>query len=145
MTDVSRLFSQIGLVDCNKLTHTLQGSIWKGYRSSREEGAENKPVAIKITNKLLHQYSISIANDKIYRVNEDILVEQSILKFITQNEQCPKSIVKFNQFLITDTDYYLIMEDGGPSSLFDFLQIGHKLIKADKIEISHWKLVTKKK
>jgi serine/threonine protein kinase len=138
---VSRVLTQIGLVDCTKITDTLQGSIWRAWNDSHDEGVSNKPAAIKITNQQLHKHSISIANDKIYHVNEDILLEQSILRYLTQ-QNCPKSIVKFHQFFKTDTDYYLVMEDGG-SDLWYFLKIAHKLIKAGKIELNHWKHVCK--
>eukprot|EP01083_Nonionella_stella_P224135 798113_1 len=133
---IIRVFKKVGFVTPTKMIDSLQGSIWRA--TSKNEPIQHS--VIKITDQYLHENQLSIINHQQYRVAEDILVEQSILKFLTQNEQCPKSIVKFQRFFKTNTDYYLVMEDGGPSSLFDFVMKAHKLILANKIEISHWQL-----
>eukprot|EP00483_Globobulimina_turgida_P001546 UN01548 len=95
---------------------------------------------IKITNQFLHKHSMSVVGNKVYSVSEDIFLEQSILKYLQQQENYPKSIVKCQQFFRTDTSYYLVMSDGG-NSLFVFMQKAHQLIRAGKIELSHWKNV----
>merc|ERR1712154_480879 len=83
-----------------------------------------------------------MVDGKTYEVNEDVLMEASILRYLTQSKACPNSIVKYRQFLKTETDYLLFMEDGG-TNLFDFMHNAHKLILDGKIHIRHWQKVVK--
>eukprot|EP01083_Nonionella_stella_P089301 249145_1 len=135
---VTRVLQKVGLVSATKLTNSLQGSIW---RAASKDGGDKFSVT-KVTSQYLHEKSMSVVDNQAYAVNEDILLEQSILKFLTQNTNCPKSIVRFERFFKTNTDYYLVMEDGG-TSLFDFIMKAHKLIAEKKIEASHWKEVSR--
>eukprot|EP01083_Nonionella_stella_P166948 559778_1 len=124
-----------------KITDTLQGSIWRVYKTASEPG-ESTNFVIKITNKCLHKYSIGIVGNSTYSVSEDILAEQCILKYLTLQNQCPKSIVKFHRFCKTSSDYFLIMEDGG-TCLFDFVREAHDLLRGKKLAMSEWhKVVT---
>eukprot|EP01083_Nonionella_stella_P089302 249146_1 len=134
---VSRVLRKVGLVSATKLTNTIQGSIWRASSSD----ARDKTSVTKVTSRYLHDKSISVVNNTTYAVNEDILLEQSILKFLTQNQNCPKSIVQFEYFFKTNSDYYLVMEDGGVP-LFDFIMKAHKLIAQNKITFAHWKKVS---
>eukprot|EP01083_Nonionella_stella_P076313 207901_1 len=136
--EVAHVLRNVGLVSSTKLTDSIQGSIW---RSRSGDGPSPTPFVTKVTRRHLHENSISVMNDTVYTVEEDILLEQSILKFLTQNTDCPQSIVRFQSFFKTKSDYYLVMEDGG-ESLFDFIEQAHKLIAAKTITLSHWKEVS---
>lgn len=46
--------------------------------------------------------------------------------------------LKFVYTFYSKTDFYLIEEDGG-SGLFYFVKKAHELIKAGRIDLSHWK------
>eukprot|EP01084_Bolivina_argentea_P027752 51553_1 len=126
---------QIGFDRSTKITDTLQGSI---YRASNSQNN----VVCKITNINLHNESAALVDGKIFKCNENIQLESSILKYLTQHKDCPPSIVKFISFSQSATDYIMIMENGG-SALFDFITKSHNLIQSGKIEISHWKKVCK--
>merc|ERR1712228_158989 len=78
----------------------------------------------------------------LYKVPENILKEQCILKYLTQHKKCPNSIAKFERFFRTRSSYYLQMEDGGVS-LFNFVQKAHRSIKAGEIELSEWHKVVR--
>eukprot|EP01084_Bolivina_argentea_P179734 310554_1 len=128
---IHRIFKKIGFTNAKKITDTLQGSIWRVYKTASEPG-ESTNFVIKITNKCLHKYSIGIVGNSTYSVSEDILAEQCILKYLTLQNQCPKSIVKFHRFCKTSSDYFLIMEDGG-TCLFDFVREAHDLLRGKKL------------
>eukprot|EP01083_Nonionella_stella_P070198 187720_1 len=89
---------------------------------------------------MLCTHSQGVVNGQVYSIKEDIILEQSILKYLTQDIRCPKSIVKWHQFFKTETDLYFVMEDAG-HSLFDFVTQAHALVKARKIDIRHWQRV----
>ena len=50
---------------------------------------------VKVTDKELHSKSKVIINGVEYRVSENIILEMNIQKYLTDNEQCPDSIVKY--------------------------------------------------
>lgn len=75
----------------NKTKPTLQkGTIWRSLKHST-----NKNVVIKITNIKLHSKSSIIIDGVQYKVNENILMEKAILKYLSKDKQCPKSMVKY--------------------------------------------------
>jgi len=122
----------IGYNNATKLENTLQGTVWKAKQPST-----NKDIVIKITKKDLHKKSAAVQNGRLCAIEENIKSETVILRHLTSNPKCPKSIVKFIDFFKTDKDYRLIMEDGG-EPLFEFVQTVHEHIKKDEIEISDW-------
>eukprot|EP01084_Bolivina_argentea_P299873 516945_1 len=138
--EVAHVLRNVGLVSSTKLTDSIQGSIWRSQ--STDGPATATPFVTKVTHRFWHENSISVTDGAVYTVKEDILLEQSILKLLTQNTDCPQSIVRFQSFFKTKSDYYLVMEDGG-GSLFDFIKQAHKLIAAKTITSAHWKQVTK--
>eukprot|EP01083_Nonionella_stella_P291748 992490_1 len=95
-----------GFSNVSKITSTLQGTIWSATTYDLQS------VVIKTTSKYLHDKSMSSINGQTSHVQEDILLEQSILKYVTQQQDCPKSIVKFQDFFQTNCDYYMVMEHG---------------------------------
>eukprot|EP01083_Nonionella_stella_P085173 236035_1 len=126
---------RVGFDHCSKISDSLQGSVWRATRTSPK--GETKRFVIKATSQFLYTHSQGIVNGKSYAIKEDILLEQSILKYLTQDDDCPASIVQWHQFFKSDTDLFLVMEDAG-SSLFDFVQKAHNLIRTKKIDIAHW-------
>mmetsp|Transcript_61725 Transcript_61725/g.55717 ORF Transcript_61725/g.55717 Transcript_61725/m.55717 type:complete len:390 (-) Transcript_61725:396-1565(-) len=113
--------------------------------SYKQASASTSPstTVIKVTNKYLHQKGIGVINDTIYHVQEDILKEGKILNILTSPQNAPKTIVKYHSFFKSKHDYFLEMEDGGTTSLFDFCVKVHQLIQKGHIEISEWHRVVK--
>eukprot|EP01084_Bolivina_argentea_P128248 226725_1 len=125
-----------------KIADTLQGSIWRASTTTNHT-TNASTVVVKVTKKEQHKNSIAICENKVYHnVKENILLEQSILKYLTQLQDCPESIAKFVSFFKTKNEFCLVMEDGG-SSLFEFVASAHNLIKSKRIEVSHWIQVVK--
>eukprot|EP01083_Nonionella_stella_P015107 42269_1 len=127
----------IQLLNPIKISDTLQGSIW------RASTTDNSTVVVKVTDRSQYTNSTATFNNKVYHnIKEDIVLEQSILKHLTQREDCPESLTKFIAFFETDDLYLFIQQDGG-YSLFDFVRNAHKLIRTGTINISHWHAVIK--
>eukprot|EP01084_Bolivina_argentea_P037929 70134_1 len=127
----------IQLLNPIKIVDTLQGSIWRASTN------DNHTVVVKIVNRSLHASSTAIFKNKVYHnINENIESEQTILKYLSQHDDCPESIPKFISFSETDDLLLLIQHDGG-SSLFDFVVHAHKMIEAGTIDINHWQAVVK--
>lgn len=98
------------------------GSIWRSI-----EKRSNRRVVIKVTSRQLHSKSMMILNGKKCNILENILKEKKILKLLTRNknkDRAPicKGIIKYIDCYKTNSNYYLIMEDGG-QSLFDVCSI----------------------
>eukprot|EP01083_Nonionella_stella_P040095 109017_1 len=135
------ILQKIGFTHPQQITDTLQGSIYRAYLP--HNGKRGKTVVIKVTDRYLHKHSVSRCIDGgVYKVNEDIVLEQSIVKYLTECDDCPDTFAKFIRFFQTNTDYFYVMEDGG-QSMYHFVIKAHRLIKAGKIELSHWKKVVK--
>merc|ERR1719464_182705 len=109
------------------ISSTLQGSIYKTSNNS----------VVKITNRCLHKHSLGIVNNRIHNLKENILREATILKCLTMQRNAPKSIIKYRNFLACETNYYLVLEDGG-HSLFDFVTRAHHLISIGHLDIVEW-------
>jgi len=124
----------MGYVDCVKLANTLQGTIWSGKQQSL---LSKQNVVIKITDRQLHSKSTAIVNGLYHITHEDIKSETDILKYLTSDEKCPTSIVKYVDFIQSDAHYYLVMENGG-HSLLEFVQKAHPYITDGQIEIHEW-------
>ena len=96
-----------------------------------------KHVVIKVTNKALHFNKIVIKNGVKIGVEENILLEKSILKYLTKDKKCPNSIVKYHSSFQSNINFYLVMQDGG-TSLFEFVFNAHKFIQAKKLSVKQW-------
>eukprot|EP01083_Nonionella_stella_P304480 1058364_1 len=134
--DLCTTFEKIGLMNATKITDTLQGCIYRGSNENEQS------VVMKVTDQYLHAQSSAMVDGHTYHCAENVLVEQSILKYLTLCKDCPDSIVQFLLFFQTDREYVMVMEDGG-CSLFSFIKKAHQLIESGKIEISHWKEVVR--
>eukprot|EP01083_Nonionella_stella_P074428 201905_1 len=134
--ELSTGFRKIGIKKATKITDTLQGSIWRA--SIKLHGSSvSENLVIKVTDHNQHANAICVVDQKEYHCQEDIVLEQSILKYLTECSECPSSIVKFRRFYKTTGHFYLLMEDGG-LSLFDFVKNAHKVIDAKKLSIREW-------
>ena len=84
------------------LSNQYLGSIWKA------EDKSPKQAVIKVTNQELYKKSAAVIQGRSYTVEEDIYIEQNILKFVTQRKECPKSIVRFVRFFKVCTCIYFV-------------------------------------
>ena len=54
---------------------------------------------IKVTSKYLHKHSISAEKgNKTYIINENIVREQEVLRYLSTQQNVPNSIVKYHNF-----------------------------------------------
>lgn len=131
------ILSKRGYLKSTKMVDTLQGTIWRAIQKS-----SNTPVVIKITSKELTSESTVIINGQKYEISENIVSEKNILKYLSNDEKCPKSIAKYIDFMKSNVNFYLIMEDGG-NSLFEFNIKVHEYIECGKIDIKEWHKLVK--
>lgn len=134
---IKSAFKQTGFGQFEKISKTLQGSIWRCMHIST-----NINMVIKVTERKLHSQSVIVCDGKKYSIHEDIVKEKNILKYLSVDKNAPNSIVKYVAFFKTNTNYFLVMNDAG-YSLFDFMAKAHKLIEAGKINIFEWHKVLK--
>eukprot|EP00483_Globobulimina_turgida_P007858 UN07873 len=138
--NILAVLEQAGYSSNKKLTDTLQGSIWSSLTRKRQ-----KPVIIKITSRKLHAESMIIYDGKKYNVDENIIKEKEILKYLTKDTHNPaehKNIVGYYDFFKSNTNYYFVMEYGG-HMLFDFVVRVHRYIESNKLSISEWQKFVK--
>ena len=76
---LKRLLHNSGYINPIKLADSLQGSIWRAINKSMD-----RTVVIKVTKKNLHQNGIVIINGIRIDVEENIIKETSILKYLTE-------------------------------------------------------------
>eukprot|EP01084_Bolivina_argentea_P229812 387785_1 len=135
---IESVLNKAGFVNVSKISNTLQGGIWEGKKFTEKE-----TIIIKVTNKFLHKHSLSIETcNKTYIIDENILQEMKILKYLTKQNDTPKSIIKYKDFFKSHYNYYLVLSHGG-SSMFQFVVKAHKLISIGKIDISEWHKIIK--
>lgn len=79
-----------GYTQIKPLATTLQGIIWKAHDESTRSS-----VVIKEANKELHQSACAMIDNRTYSVDENILDELAILKYLSGDAKCPPSMVKF--------------------------------------------------
>eukprot|EP01084_Bolivina_argentea_P193280 331630_1 len=113
------------------MTDTLQGSVFM---------TDN--VVIKRTSKYLHNLGITIQKSKQYKVSENIIKEYVILSHINSSVNCPSQITKVIDFIETEYNYYLVMENAG-KDFFDFVSMAHKLINDHTLKIKEWRKFVK--
>eukprot|EP01083_Nonionella_stella_P080408 220997_1 len=134
--EILPVFKQINLHKPVKITDTLQGSVWRAFTP------DNNPLIVKITDRTLHERQRAIIDNEEYKVNENILAEQRILKHLSQQPDCLHSIVQYKGFIKTSHYYWLLMEDGG-GSLIALVQKAHRSIRSGHLGINEWKKVQK--
>eukprot|EP01084_Bolivina_argentea_P080926 146556_1 len=126
-----------GYIFKTKICSTLQGEIWQCIQQNT-----NKKVVIKKTDLNLHQNGIIYLNGQEIKVQENILTEKSILKYLSDDIKCPKSIVKYIDSFKSNRYYYMVEEYGG-TRLFDFIVNVHHFISMGRLAISEWHRVCK--
>ena len=135
---ISVILEEYGLSDCKKITDSLQGSVW----SCKNQQDDDKKYVIKVTNRELHKRSSIKLGDKEFKIQENIKKEAKILKYVSLDNQCPDTIIKYVDFFKSTRNYYLVMENGG-YSLFDFVVKAHNLILIGKLDIKEWQKCVK--
>ena len=129
------VLEQAGYNDSLKITDTLQGSIWSSHNQET-----NESVIIKVTSRKLHKESMIIYDGKKYNVEENIIKEKEIIKYLTKKPDKKlnnKNIVSYRDFFKSNSNYYFVMENGG-HMLFDFVVRVHRYIESDKLDINEW-------
>lgn len=91
---------------------------------------------IKVARKALHNTSMAVINGMQVGVQEDIIKETAILRYLTSNKP-PKTLAKFEHFFSDKSNYYLVMEDGG-SCFFDFVKKCHEFIHNGRLSMVEW-------
>lgn len=141
--------NQHGYKKIRKISDTLQGDIWEyQYISpsiSNSNQSEPVHVAIKRTDKYLYHQNIAIQNDFNFIVSEDIIKESKILKYLTlDNQPIGDCIVKYIDFIESETDYYLIQElVTFQYTLTEFVQIAHQYIENGQLDIKSYQKIVK--
>jgi len=92
----------------------------------------------KAINQSLHNDSVALLRDKRrIVVQENVLSEATILKYLTNQRNAPCSIVKLMGIYQCEKYYYLILEDAG-HDLFKFVKRAHSFIKKGYLDIPQW-------
>eukprot|EP00485_Elphidium_margaritaceum_P005635 CAMPEP_0202685690 /NCGR_PEP_ID=MMETSP1385-20130828/1521_1 /ASSEMBLY_ACC=CAM_ASM_000861 /TAXON_ID=933848 /ORGANISM="Elphidium margaritaceum" /LENGTH=297 /DNA_ID=CAMNT_0049340113 /DNA_START=62 /DNA_END=952 /DNA_ORIENTATION=+ len=132
---IKNVLRKSGLGKAKPIAASLQGSIWTA------KGDNGEQYIVKVTNKHLHQHSVAEIDGAHYAIQENIKLEAQILSHLTaavgEEQQDPHHIVKFVDFFQSQSNYYLVMENGG-SPLFEFVVKAHQLIAVQKLEIREW-------
>mmetsp|Transcript_28927 Transcript_28927/g.45827 ORF Transcript_28927/g.45827 Transcript_28927/m.45827 type:complete len:442 (+) Transcript_28927:166-1491(+) len=126
----------------NYFAKTLQGSIWRG--TSRN--CFNQNIVIKVADKSLHAARKSIINETAVHVDEDIVSEAHILRYLTMHGMqhgLQQYMACYVDFFEDAHNYLLVMQDAG-SSLFSFVLEAHKYIRAGSLSVSEWQKVCKR-
>mmetsp|Transcript_69493 Transcript_69493/g.62338 ORF Transcript_69493/g.62338 Transcript_69493/m.62338 type:complete len:375 (+) Transcript_69493:101-1225(+) len=127
----------------DKITKTLQGSIWKGCFKKRQfTTTTSRDIVIKCTSRALHASKSTILNGEEINIEEDVVKEMEILRNLTVNG-LTKYIVSYIDFFYDDFNYFLIMENGGASNMFDFVVKSHSFILNGSLSIIEWQNVCK--
>ena len=79
---------------------------------------------------------MALINGDEYKIQENIIEETSILKYLSNNN-APNGLAKFIDSFDDDQNYFLVMEHGG-DGLFEFVMKAHKLINQGLLSIAEW-------
>eukprot|EP01083_Nonionella_stella_P050238 133694_1 len=108
------LFANKGYKIIKTLSNTLQGQLYKAQvvkPSKSPHPAPRKYVAIKRTDKHLHNRQITVEDGTSLCVSENIIKEAHILKYLTiANAPIGDYITRFIDFFESHSSYYLVME-----------------------------------
>eukprot|EP01083_Nonionella_stella_P070734 189395_1 len=118
-----------GHIDLKKLSEALQGTIWE----TSKNGSSN---IIKVTDKSLHDKHITYVDDTEITIQENIINESRILKYLTTNDP-PPTLVQFIDFFYDTRNYFLVMQHGG-HSFFEFVKKCHQYIEHELLDITQW-------
>jgi len=138
INDIQTTLIKKGYIISNKISNTLQGSIFVGTKLGT-----NKKVAIKIASIKLHSNGITLdGQNEIIKIKENIVKEMKIIRYL-QTKKPPKGFLKYIDFFNDDKNYYFIMDYGG-EPFWEYIMKNIKLIKQNKLDINKWKIHVKK-
>ena len=124
-----------------KIAVTLQGYIYKGRKADDICGTFGD-VVIKTANKTLYKQGITIQHGHRIKINEDIVKECTIMKYLTlkyyKNNNKPKGFTKLIDCYNDKKNIYSVQEFGG-KNFFDYVSKKHKLIKTNKLSLNAWR------
>eukprot|EP01083_Nonionella_stella_P030363 83234_1 len=126
---IEQSLSSKGYTPIKKVANALQGSVWETCKN------ETKYI-VKVAAKSLHKEGITYINHQKIAIEEDIIKETEIIKYLTRHDP-PSSFTKFIDFFDDTQYYYLVMEHGG-HNLFDFVRKCHEYIAKDALDLSEW-------
>jgi len=128
------LYDKTGYKVTTKIASTLQGSIYKAINSSKNE------CIVKRTSVRLHNKGVGRVNGKLYKINENIVNEASIMKYLNfkKPKGSRKCMVQFIDFYCDGKNCFLLMEYGGKSMVDHVIEFHHK-IDEGKIKLKIWK------
>merc|ERR1719242_885558 len=130
-------------LDDKPLAKTLQGSIWCGENTKVCAGDFNRRVVVKMTSKSLHSSHSTVLKGKVVRIEEDIVQEMSILKYLTHHgaqlgPHFMSHMASFVDFFSDDANYFMVQTHGG-TSMFNFVLKAHECIAAGKLAVAEWR------
>eukprot|EP01083_Nonionella_stella_P140642 431702_1 len=137
--DETMILAQHGYINARVERDTLQGQLLSA--KSIKSGCN---VAIKRTEKRLHNKRISVQDGVNIVVEENITKEALILRHLTVNNQSSNDyIVRFIEFFESEDAFYLVMEHAGNTNLATFSQKAHALIAQNQMRHKYWKKIVK--
>ena len=96
---------------------------------------------MKVTSRKLHHHGLILVDGQKYTVQEDILKEKDILKYLTAQSTPTNGghrVVKYLDFFKSNSNFYFVMEHGG-HMLFDFVIRVHRYIESGKLDVNEWR------
>eukprot|EP01084_Bolivina_argentea_P042043 77588_1 len=130
--DVKKVLRGHGYRSLSKIASTLQGEIYKATHTKHQH------VVIKVTDKKLHAKSIAVVDGQEISIQENIVDEIRILRWLTHHD-APSSMTRFIDYFHDEENIFLVMEDGG-MDFFKFVAECHKLINSKVLSISEWQM-----
>eukprot|EP01083_Nonionella_stella_P225058 800541_1 len=124
----------------NKICDTLQGELYKAQTISNHQ-----LVAIKITDKTLHDEQISLQDGTHFCVAENIVNEARILKHLSvDNTSIGHHIIQYIDFFEDESHYYLVLEYiGSEIHLKQFIDTAFVHLANGKLQRKHYQTVIK--
>eukprot|EP01083_Nonionella_stella_P001095 3166_1 len=126
---ISGTLNRKGYTSLTRLCNALQGSIWKTCK----DGAQR---IVKVIHKSLYHKHITYLDHKEAHVQEDIIKEATILKYLT-NSRPPPSLAQYIDFFEDINSYYFVMDYCG-QNFFEFVQNAHQYIQKGALDTSTW-------
>ena len=96
----------------------------------------------KVDKQILHIYQNHIKNGN-QDPDENIVKEAIILHYLSvMNKPPADNICEFIEFFETDSNYYLIEQNGG-ITLGTIVKSAHEYIQQKKLKLKHWRISVK--
>merc|ERR1719445_831928 len=137
--DVAAVIRAQGYHSVSSLATTLQGAVFKA-KLPKQDDREAIDVVIKVTSKALHARHIAIVNGKEVLIEESIVDEIRIMRWLTRHSEgsaCAGSMAHFIEYFEDERNIFLVMEDAGMDFL-KFVAECHKLIEQGQLSLKEW-------